>query len=191
MEPNTHSSQGSGPGPGPGGGAGSDRLASLTADVDELATEDLNTLTDVALVEEALELRRLVDCLEGQWLQRLAAIDARGRPGPTKASRWARPRPGCATGSIWAPGPRPASSAPPGPCSGSADGHRRRPDQRSDLGRPCWRAGPRHPPASRPGRERGRAGAAGGGGAAGSAAAAPGAGPSSAGHRPRQRRQPG
>jgi hypothetical protein len=81
MEPNTHSSQGSGPGPGPGGGAGSDRLASLTADVDELATEDLNTLTDVALVEEALELRRLVDCLEGQWLQRLAAIDARGAAG--------------------------------------------------------------------------------------------------------------
>ena len=77
MESNTYSS----PGPGPGGGGRSGRLVALAADVDELATKDLHTLTDAALVEEALELRRLVDGLEGQWLRRLAAIDARGAAG--------------------------------------------------------------------------------------------------------------
>jgi hypothetical protein len=83
MESNTHSSTGPGAGTGsdPGAGGRSDRLASLAADLDELATEDLDTLTDAALAEQTLALRRLVDALEGQWLQRLAAVDARGAAG--------------------------------------------------------------------------------------------------------------
>jgi hypothetical protein len=128
--------------PGPGGP--SDRLASLTADVDELASEDLNTLTDVALVEEALELRRLVDRLEGQWLQRLAAIDAWGAAGaeqgiqaPSTAS-WLRNR--------LQMGASAATSGPdrPGLVPGSFDWHRRRPYGRGDLGGACQRADPWH-----------------------------------------------
>jgi Domain of unknown function (DUF222)/HNH endonuclease len=56
-------------------------LASLTADVGELATEDLTTLADGALVEETLELRRLADQIDGEWLRRLAAVDGRGAAG--------------------------------------------------------------------------------------------------------------
>jgi hypothetical protein len=55
--------------------------ASLTAAAKELADQDLDRLTDTALAEEVLELRRLVDGLEGQWLRRLAAVDARGAAG--------------------------------------------------------------------------------------------------------------
>jgi hypothetical protein len=58
-----------------------DRLASLTAEIDALLAEDLEGLTDAALVEEVLELRRQVDRLEGGWLQRLAGVDARGAAG--------------------------------------------------------------------------------------------------------------
>jgi Domain of unknown function (DUF222)/HNH endonuclease len=75
-----------------------DRLASLVADIDALATEDLNTLPESALADEALELGRLADRLHGQWLQRLAAVDARGAagadqgvPAPSTAS-WLRNR---------------------------------------------------------------------------------------------------
>src|SRR5829696_3366911 len=43
---------------------------------------------------------------------------AEGRPGPSWASRSARPRPGSATGSAWGLAPRPAApSGRPGPCS--------------------------------------------------------------------------
>ncbi|HEX2157889.1 MAG TPA: DUF222 domain-containing protein [Actinomycetes bacterium] len=56
-------------------------MAALAAEVDRLASEDLDGLTDVALAEEVLQLRRLVDRLEGQWLQRVAAADARGAAG--------------------------------------------------------------------------------------------------------------
>jgi len=75
MEPNTHSSVG------PGAGGRSDWLVSLTAAVDALDAEDLTGLPDATLAEQLLELRRLVDRLEGQWLQRLAAVDARGAAG--------------------------------------------------------------------------------------------------------------
>jgi Domain of unknown function (DUF222) len=57
---------------------GPDRLAALTAAVDGLATQDLSRLTDVALAAQVLEMRRLLDRLEGQWLQQLAAVDGRG-----------------------------------------------------------------------------------------------------------------
>ncbi|HEV2895881.1 MAG TPA: DUF222 domain-containing protein, partial [Actinomycetota bacterium] len=58
-----------------------DRLAGLTAVVDDLATQDLHRLTDAALAEQVLEMRRLVDRLEGHWLNDLAAVDARGAAG--------------------------------------------------------------------------------------------------------------
>ena len=58
-----------------------DRLGSLPTAVDELAAEELDRLSDSALTEEVLALRRLVDRLEGQWLRRLAAVDARGAAG--------------------------------------------------------------------------------------------------------------
>jgi hypothetical protein len=75
MEPNIHSSVG------PGAGGRSDWLVSLTAAVDALDAEDLTGLPDATLAEQLLELRRLVDRLEGQWRQRLAAVDARGAAG--------------------------------------------------------------------------------------------------------------
>ena len=58
-----------------------DRLASLTAAIDELAAQDLGRLTDAALAEQVLGLRRLLDRLEGQWLRQLAAVDGRGAAG--------------------------------------------------------------------------------------------------------------
>jgi Domain of unknown function (DUF222)/HNH endonuclease len=60
---------------------GPDRLASLAAAVDELAAQDLNRLTDAALAEQVLGMRRLLDRLEGHWLNELAAVDARGAAG--------------------------------------------------------------------------------------------------------------
>jgi hypothetical protein len=58
-----------------------DRLGSVLAADEELAAEDLDRLTDAALAEEVLVLRRLLDRLEGQWLRRVAAVDARGAAG--------------------------------------------------------------------------------------------------------------
>jgi Domain of unknown function (DUF222)/HNH endonuclease len=56
-------------------------LEPLAEVVDGLASEDLDRLTDAALAEQTLVLRRLVDRLEGQWLQRLGAVDGRGAAG--------------------------------------------------------------------------------------------------------------
>jgi Domain of unknown function (DUF222)/HNH endonuclease len=58
-----------------------DGLAALTADVDGLAAQDLDGLSDAALAEYALQLRRLLDRLEGHWLGGLALLDARGAAG--------------------------------------------------------------------------------------------------------------
>jgi len=73
MDSNTHSSPQLGRRPG--------GLATLAAAVNELATQDLDGLNDVALAERVLTLRRLVDRLEGHWLKELAAVDARGAAG--------------------------------------------------------------------------------------------------------------
>jgi uncharacterized protein DUF222/HNH endonuclease len=86
------------------------RLAALTAAVDELAAQDLDGLTDAALAEQVLALRRLADRLEGHWLQQLAAVDGRGaagaeegQPGGSTAG-WLRNRlhlsPGTAASSV-------------------------------------------------------------------------------------------
>jgi hypothetical protein len=94
MDSNTHSTDQSGPRP-PGP---PDSLAGLVAAVDALAAQDLDRLADAALAEDLLGMRRLLDGLEGQWLRRLAAVDARGAAGadqgqdaPSTAS-WLRTR---------------------------------------------------------------------------------------------------
>jgi hypothetical protein len=69
MESNTYSIQK------PGG------LNRLTAAVEDLATQDLDTLPDSEAAARVLLLRRLVDRLEGHWLRELAAVDARGAAG--------------------------------------------------------------------------------------------------------------
>jgi hypothetical protein len=73
-------------------------LGPLAEAVDGLTAQDLDGLTDAALAEQTLGLRRLVDRLEGQWLQHLAAVDGRGAagadqgtPAPSTAS-WLRGR---------------------------------------------------------------------------------------------------
>jgi hypothetical protein len=75
-----------------------DRWAALEAVVDDLAAQDRDRLTDAALAEGVLRLRRLLDRLEGQWLGELAAVDGRGAagadhgtPAPSTAS-WLRGR---------------------------------------------------------------------------------------------------
>jgi hypothetical protein len=69
MDSNTHST------------SPADGLTGLAAAISNLAAEDPDDLTDAALAEEVLALRRLVHRLEGQWLQKLAALDARGAAG--------------------------------------------------------------------------------------------------------------
>ena len=93
-------------------------LAGLPAAVAELETEDLDQLTDTALDAELLELQRWADRLHGQWLRRLAAVDARGPPELTKASKPPRPRGGWGGGCGWGRGRPARPSTRPGPCSG-------------------------------------------------------------------------
>src|SRR5215207_2437257 len=96
MDSNTHSIQD------PAGRPAepSDGLAALAAAVDQLAAQERHGLTDAVRAERVLALRRLLDRLEGQWLQELAAVDARG-----------------AAGAGWVPAPPTAMSGRPGPCS--------------------------------------------------------------------------
>ena len=61
--------------------AGSAGLGLLAAADEALAAEDLDRLTDSALTQELLALQQLLDCLGGQWLRRLATVDARGAAG--------------------------------------------------------------------------------------------------------------
>jgi hypothetical protein len=56
-------------------------LAALEAEVDRLAAQPLDGLTDAALVEGARVMRQQLDRQEGQWLRTLAAVDARGAAG--------------------------------------------------------------------------------------------------------------
>jgi Domain of unknown function (DUF222)/HNH endonuclease len=77
MDSNTHSI-------GPADGHPTDTpdgLAALTAAVDGLAAQDLAGLSDAVRAERVLQLRRLLDRLEGHWLNELAAVDARGAAG--------------------------------------------------------------------------------------------------------------
>jgi hypothetical protein len=69
MDPNTHSD------------CSDDGLTALAAVVEDLAAQDLDGLSDAARAERVLGLRRLVDRLEGHWLNELANLDARGAAG--------------------------------------------------------------------------------------------------------------
>ena len=96
MDSNTHSTQPPDHQPvGP-----PDDLDALTADLDRLNARDLDRLPDAVRAQRIRRLQRLRDRLDGQWLKELAGVDARGAAGAEEARRWARPRPGCATGCI-------------------------------------------------------------------------------------------
>src|SRR5829696_8893435 len=69
MESNTHSAQRPA------------RFAALAAAINDLDSDDLQQLTDTAAADEVMELRPLVEQLEGQWLKRLAGVDGRGAAG--------------------------------------------------------------------------------------------------------------
>jgi Domain of unknown function (DUF222) len=73
-------------------------LQALAADVDDLAAQNLAGLPDGVRAQRALVLRRLLNRLEGCWLNELAAVDAcgaagadQGTPAPSTAS-WLRAR---------------------------------------------------------------------------------------------------
>jgi hypothetical protein len=90
MNTNTHSTTGPTRRPG--------RLAALTAAIDELAARNLAGLTTAALAERVLALRRLLDRLEGMWLQELAGVDGHGAAGADQDQQVGRPPPGGAAG---------------------------------------------------------------------------------------------
>jgi Domain of unknown function (DUF222)/HNH endonuclease len=77
MDSNTHSTQPSGHQP----GGQPDWLAALAVVVDGLAAQERDQLPDAVRAERVLQLRRLVDRLEGLWLNELADVDARGAAG--------------------------------------------------------------------------------------------------------------
>jgi hypothetical protein len=56
-------------------------VAGLAGVMGELAAADLDQLSDAALTRDTLALQRWMGRLEGQWLRRVAAVDARGAAG--------------------------------------------------------------------------------------------------------------
>jgi hypothetical protein len=81
MNSNTHSSGSVDRHPTGPGTSAPNGLAMLAAAMDDLAAQDLDRLADAALADQVLQLRRLLDGLEGRWLHTLAAVDARGAAG--------------------------------------------------------------------------------------------------------------
>ena len=92
-------------------------LTALAAVVNDLAAQELDGLSDAVRAERVLVLRRLVDRLEGQWLNELAGVDARGPPALKTASRSAPPPAGFGPASTQVPAPPAVGFVPPGPCS--------------------------------------------------------------------------
>src|SRR5215208_4039228 len=103
-------------------------LAGLPAVVEGLAAEDLDRLSDAEPAEDILERQRQADRRHGQWLRRLAALDAldacgaagadQGQLTPSTAS-WLRMGPGAARSTVRtaracsvAPVPRPPTPCP-------------------------------------------------------------------------------
>jgi hypothetical protein len=58
-----------------------DRLPALAAELQALAATPLDQLTDTARVDRLLGFQGLLDRLQGQWLEELAAVDARRAAG--------------------------------------------------------------------------------------------------------------
>jgi hypothetical protein len=109
MDSNTHSTdQPAGP---------PDEVAALGTAVAALAAQDLGGLPEAVRAQRVLELRRLLDRLEGHWLKELAGLDAWGaagaeaefQAGSTAGWLGARLRMG--------PVPPTGPSGPPEPCS--------------------------------------------------------------------------
>ena len=69
MDSNTHST------------GGPKRLGALAAELQELAAQDPDRLSDATLAERVRVLRQLAERLEGHWLGELADLDARGAAG--------------------------------------------------------------------------------------------------------------
>jgi hypothetical protein len=72
MDSNTHSNQPPEP---------VNDVAGLAAVLGKLEVEDLDQLTDTTLTQDTLALQQWKDRIEGQFLRRLAAVDARGAAG--------------------------------------------------------------------------------------------------------------
>ncbi|HJW62690.1 MAG TPA: hypothetical protein VJ849_04265, partial [Actinomycetes bacterium] len=66
MDSNTHSA------------GGPDGFSALVAELQGLADQPLEGLSDAARAERVLVLRGLADRVDGQWLAELAELDARG-----------------------------------------------------------------------------------------------------------------
>jgi len=64
-----------------------DDLTTLVSAIDGLAARDLTGLADGVRAERVLVLRRLLDRLEGPWLQRSPPSTPAGPPGPTTAPK--------------------------------------------------------------------------------------------------------
>ena len=129
-----------------------DELAVLATAVEDLAAQDLDGLTDAVRAERVLELRQLLDRLEGHWLKELAGVDARGAAGAEhdlqagSTAGWLRARlrmgAGAAHHSV-----RTARALFRGPLTATAQAVDRRPAGPSL----CQRARPRHPRPAPPG----------------------------------------
>jgi hypothetical protein len=105
MDSNTHSA------------CSSDGLTALAAAVDSLAAQDLDGLPDGVRAGRVLELRRLLDRLEGHWLHELAGVDARGAAGAEDGGRPAPPPAGSGPACTQVPAPPAVGCGPPGPCT--------------------------------------------------------------------------
>jgi hypothetical protein len=53
-------------------------MSSLRSALDELASEDLPAIEDRQLEDDVIELHGAIECLEAQWLRRVAELDGRG-----------------------------------------------------------------------------------------------------------------
>jgi Domain of unknown function (DUF222) len=178
MESNTHS-------------AGSpEGLTALAAVVEQLAAQDRAGLSDAVRAERVLVLRRLLDRLEGHWLNELADLDAHGAAGADQGTQagstasWLRQRlrmaASAATSAV-----RTARA-----CSVAPDRHRPGPDHRPALPAHAMvlAAGTHHLPARSPPRpNRSRSRRPGGW----TTPAPPGPGSSAPGRRPESERDRG
>ena len=115
--------------------------------------EDLDRLTDTALAQEALALQQAMDRLEGQWLRRLAAVDARGAAGADQDQPAASTASWLRNGLRLGAGRPVRPSRPPGRCSAAPSPTPPTPSP-AGSSRPrmlgCWRRAPAPSPTTAP-----------------------------------------